>query len=181
MLDQRIDDGAADVLKDGDLAWKHDSRAVFRVTPDALADGDLAGRLARLEVSPSGPLWGPGMIEPTGDAGRIERAALAAAGTTVERITSRPLSPDGGRRPFRVKIDNVAVDGGIDDHGPFVHVAFDLPRGTYATVVLREIMKDESLTQIGGDAANGAREGRGAAGGQAGGHDGAHDGDAWLR
>lgn len=161
VLDQRIDDDAADVLKDGDLAWKHDSRAVFRVTPDALADRDLAGRLARLEVSPSGPLWGPGMIEPTGDARGTERAALAAAGTTTERITSRPLSPDGGRRPFRAKIEHVEVEGGIDEHGPFVHVVFDLPRGMYATVVLREIMKDGSRTQTGGAAASGARRGRG--------------------
>ncbi len=57
-LDQRIEDGTADKLIEGDLAWKHDSRAVFPVTAEELASGELPGRLESMEISPSGPLWG---------------------------------------------------------------------------------------------------------------------------
>jgi tRNA(Glu) U13 pseudouridine synthase TruD len=33
------------------------------------------------------------------------------------------------------------VEGGVDEHGAYVRCAFELPRGAFATVVLREIMK----------------------------------------
>jgi tRNA(Glu) U13 pseudouridine synthase TruD len=37
------------------------------------------------------------------------------------------------------------VAGGVDDHGAHVTVAFTLPAGSFATVLLRELMKAESL------------------------------------
>jgi tRNA(Glu) U13 pseudouridine synthase TruD len=33
--------------------------------------------------------------------------------------------------------------GGGDEHGPFVLLAFTLPPGSYATVLLREVMKND--------------------------------------
>jgi tRNA(Glu) U13 pseudouridine synthase TruD len=41
---------------------------------------------------------------------------------------------------MRVRISNVEVDSGADQFGPYIRVAFDLPRGAYATVVMRELM-----------------------------------------
>jgi tRNA(Glu) U13 pseudouridine synthase TruD len=35
----------------------------------------------------------------------------------------------------------VQVAGGVDEHGPHITIAFSLPAGSYATVLLREIMK----------------------------------------
>ena len=49
--------------------------------------------------------------------------------------------PRGARRPLRAPFRDAETEAGVDEHGGFVRLAFDLPRGTYATVLLREIMK----------------------------------------
>ncbi len=40
-------------------------------------------------------------------------------------------------------IHDPGVNAGADEHGPYIELSFELPRGCYATVVLREIMKNE--------------------------------------
>jgi tRNA pseudouridine13 synthase len=144
VLDQRIDAGTVGQLLEGDIAWKHDNRAVFAVTADELATGELAARLARFEISPTGPLWGEGMPRAGGAVAEVEREALAATGVSRENLATSRYRPDGGRRPFRQPVRNAEVEGGTDEHGPYIRVCFDLPRGTYATVAMREITKSDS-------------------------------------
>jgi tRNA pseudouridine13 synthase len=141
VLDRRINDGQLDQLHDGDLAWKHDSRAVFAVTAEEARSEEIPARLSRMEISPSGPLWGEGMTRAGGAIGDIEEEALAATGVPQQALVSSRFGPEGARRPLRTPIENISVSGGMDEHGPSIDVAFDLPRGMYATVVLREIMK----------------------------------------
>jgi tRNA pseudouridine13 synthase len=144
VLDARVGDGTCTTLLDGDLAWKHDSRAVFAVTREMVDSGELTPRLAALEISPSGPLWGDGMTTAAGAVGRREREALAATGVDAERVTrGSGLRPEGARRPLRSPLGNPDVEGGFDEHGPYIRLAFDLARGLYATIVLREIMKGD--------------------------------------
>ena len=33
-----------------------------------------------------------------------------------------------------------AVDAGVDEHGGYIRLSFDLPKGAFATVLCREIM-----------------------------------------
>jgi tRNA(Glu) U13 pseudouridine synthase TruD len=40
-----------------------------------------------------------------------------------------------------VKPTDIELAGGVDEHGPHITVAFTLPSGAFATVLLREIMK----------------------------------------
>jgi hypothetical protein len=41
----------------------------------------------------------------------------------------------------------VRIEGGVDEHGGYITVAFALPPGSYATVFLRELMKsDDALS-----------------------------------
>ena len=145
VLDGRVADGAIGRLTDGDLAFKHENGAVFAVTPDLAADPATAARLAAFEISPSGPLWGAGMLRAAGETDAAEIAALAAVGTTPESLREAALrsrlSLEGKRRPLRVPVIDPEVEGGLDEHGPYVRCAFELPRGSFATVVLREIMK----------------------------------------
>ncbi|MCP3903472.1 MAG: tRNA pseudouridine(13) synthase TruD [Planctomycetes bacterium] len=141
LLDQRIEDGTVDHLEPGDLAFKHDSRAAFAVTPEELTGDDLSRRLAAMEISPSGPLWGDKILRAAGAVGEREEVGLAAAGLTDDLFASARYRPDGARRPFRTPVTNPEIEGGFDEHGPYIRVAFDLPRGMYATVALREIMK----------------------------------------
>jgi tRNA pseudouridine13 synthase len=64
-------------------------------------------------------------------------------GVTEELLTASKRSSEGARRPLRTILKNPEIDAGLDEHGQFIRVAFDLPRGAYATVVLREIMKND--------------------------------------
>lgn len=143
VLDRRLSKGLLAELINGDLACRHDSRGVFRVTPEHVASGELRTRVQNLEISPSGPLWGVGMMRPDACVLEAELEALSATGLEEELFTSGKHAPEGGRRALRCTLQHASVEGGADEHGPFIRVAFDLPRGAYATIVLREIMKSE--------------------------------------
>ncbi|MCA9295404.1 MAG: tRNA pseudouridine(13) synthase TruD, partial [Phycisphaerales bacterium] len=139
VLDDRLASGTLDALQLGDLAWVHAKHAVFPVTEDELATGELEGRLKALELSPSGPIWGRGMTQTTDDVHATECAALRAFGLDPEALGDSALMPKGERRPLRITLTNSAVESGVDEHGPYIRVAFDLTRGSYATVAIREI------------------------------------------
>lgn len=143
VLDHRLDAGTFEALLVGDLAWKHDTRNVFPVTEVELATGELPDRLARFEISPSGPLWGAMRMRTFGEVARREQRAFESIGVTQEQFDRSPAAPEGERRPLRTPITNLEVEGGVDEHGGYIRVAFDLPRGSYATVVLRELMKTD--------------------------------------
>ena len=146
ILDKRLEDGTLDQLTEGDLAWNHGARKVFDISADLVRDAEIVERLARLDISPSGPLWGSRLTRPApGSAvAAVELDALAAMGFAPEKLLASPHCPDGSRRPLREPLRNADVESGFDEHGPFIRVAFDLPRGVYATIALREIMKNEA-------------------------------------
>lgn len=84
-----------------------------------------------------------------GTQGEIESQILDAEAASLDdfRILDLPkLSADGTRRPLWCPLDSVSVEGGEDDHGPYVELAFDLPKGSYATCLLREFMKADLET-----------------------------------
>ena len=72
-------------------------------------------------------------------------------GAPVNLLTDPKRGPDGGRRPLRATVRNIAVVSSTDEHGPYVQAAFDLPRGAYATVVMREVMKVDEAALTGFD------------------------------
>ena len=154
VLDRRLREAGRPGINrviEGDLAWKHETRSVFEVD-QATADCENAdgGRVRTLEVSPSGPMWGVGMCRTKGGVDKWEQEALAQEHLTEQDLCGGSQGrANGSRRPLRVVIRDAAVSGGVDELGPYVEVAFGLPRGSFATVVLREIMKTavpESVT-----------------------------------
>jgi tRNA pseudouridine13 synthase len=144
VVDRRIDQGALATLVEGDLAWKHSNGAVFAVTADDLAGGELGPRLDRLEISPSGPMWGAGMLRPQPPVVGVEQEALEAMGVAPDDFRGRDDLYKGARRPLRIPLGNPSTESGVDEYGGYIRVAFDLPAGAYATVLLREIMKSPS-------------------------------------
>lgn len=143
VVDRRLVDGLLTTLAEGDLAYRHDRGHVFRVTAEELANPELAARVERLEVSPTGPLWGPGMTRAEGATDEAELAALLSVGVSAETFTNPLKGFDGARRSLRTIMRHPEVDSGVDEHGAYIRLAFDLERGAYATVVLREIMKND--------------------------------------
>jgi len=126
-------------LEAGDLAYLHDRGAVFAVEDVATEQP----RADALEISPSAPLFGTRSSLAGGAPGERERALLAAEGLDLSDFKV-PLAGElrGERRPVRVPITDVAVAGETGPDGePAVDLAFTLPRGSFATAVLREVMK----------------------------------------
>lgn len=154
VLDGRVLEGELGGLHVGDLAFKHANGAVFDVTEGVMADSDTDRRLSVFEISPSGPMWGARVARAGGRTDEAERAALANVGLTPEDLAAfgarAPGKLEGKRRPLRVPLIDPEVEGGLDEHGPYVRCAFELPRGSFATVVLREIMKPAQ--EVGQDA-----------------------------
>jgi tRNA pseudouridine13 synthase len=81
----------------------------------------------------------PGGGEPL----RIEREVFEQAGLQGSDFRSPRLGKvRGARRPLRVKPEAVELAAGVDEHGPYVTIAFTLPAGSFATVLMRELMKN---------------------------------------
>lgn len=120
-------------LQVGDLAWRHANGAVFLVE-DA---GREQPRSDAFEISPSGPLFGRRMTAAQGRPGELEQRV--AEGLPIAALHRGPYAAPGGRRPFRFPISEGRASLGADMRGPYLELAFMLPRGCYATAVLREL------------------------------------------
>lgn len=89
------------------------------------------------EIVISGPIFGPKMKPPAGDIAAREDRLLAEFGiprTAFERFAN--LTP-GTRRPYLIWPDDLNITS--EPEG--LRLAFTLPAGSYATVVLREFQK----------------------------------------
>ncbi|MEI7658809.1 MAG: tRNA pseudouridine(13) synthase TruD [Phycisphaerae bacterium] len=144
-LDRRLEAGTFATLAAGDVAMKLDNRATFLVDEATAADPSTAARLAAFEVAPTGPFWGPEMRRAEGDADALELETLASFALTPETFANAPgrLSKlvEGERRSLRVPLIDPEIEAGVDEHGAYIRCAFELPRGCFATVVMREVMK----------------------------------------
>ncbi len=132
LVDGRLD--ALDRLWTGDIACKHVNGACFAVLDPELEQP----RADSFEISPTAPLFGCKVPLADGEAGRRERELLAAAGLTLAAFRrDNGLTMEGERRPLRVPLEEIAVA----DEGDDLLLSFRLPRGSFATAVLHEIMK----------------------------------------
>lgn len=125
----------------GDMAYKHDNGACFRVE-DPQAEQP---RCDRFEISPTGPLLGGRTTRLTGPAGEIENPVLDGEQLNENDFRQmRHLGARGGRRPLRFQPRDAGVASGQDDLGPYLELRFELDAGCYATALLAEITKDRA-------------------------------------
>lgn len=135
---RRID--SLDRLMAGDFAYKHENGACFLVE-DAAHEQP---RVEAFEISPTGPLIGYRVSMPQGEPLRIEQEAFAAFGLAPQDFKKAgSLRVKGDRRPLRVRPTDTDLAAGVDEHGPHITVAFTLPAGSFATMLLRELMKEQ--------------------------------------
>ena len=138
VLAERIRRDAMARLLQGDLAWKHDTEALFLVDDPAAEQP----RADAFELSPTGPLVGRRMREPEDEAAALERRVLESSGLRPAALESRAMRPlTGRRRPLRFPLMEAAAAPGADGRGAYVELRFALPPGCYATAVLRELGK----------------------------------------
>ena len=144
VLAQRVAHGTIGTMLSGDLAWKHDNGACFTVEDSSLEQA----RTDNFEISPTGPLLGYRMSLPQRDAQAIEQAVFDQFNLKPEdfRVEGK-LRVKGARRPLRVQPQDIDLAAGVDDHGPHITIAFTLPPGSFATVLLDELMKSDTVTE----------------------------------
>jgi len=130
-LAERLRRGWYDRLLPGDLARKTDTGGIFLVE-DAAAEQP---RLERHEIAFTGPLYGSRMRWPDGEPRALEEEVLASDGVTGDMMKAVRLP--GSRRPGRVLPEGLAVEPAADG----LRFSFTLPKGSYATTLLREFRK----------------------------------------
>ncbi len=149
VLDERLLAGTLGVLEPGDVAVGAGGHGGVAINAETLADEGLRQRFESFILSPSGPMWGYDMRRASLAVDEREVAALRRIGVSIEdfdRVRGRAGEMLGGtRRPLRIALRNVEVEGGVDERGSYVRCAFDLPRGAFATAVMAEVMKLDRL------------------------------------
>ena len=138
VLDARLQ--TLDQVFEGDLAMKHPGRSVFRVEDAALEQS----RADRFEISPTGPIFGYKMIQPTGRQAEVEERILAAEEMVPEDFrVGHGIKAKGGRRALRFPVHEPEVwwDEGLV-------LRFWLSKGSYATALLAEIMKVSLVSEL---------------------------------
>ncbi|MEW6445343.1 MAG: tRNA pseudouridine(13) synthase TruD [Pseudomonadota bacterium] len=99
-------------------------------------DASLPARLVAGDVHTSGPLWGKEGSQAEGECAAFEQGVIA-----LEPLLAAGLIREGledARRPLRVIPRN--MHWRIDEASRMLRVGFDLPSGSYATAVMREIV-----------------------------------------
>lgn len=133
-LSRRIAHGYFQQLMSGDLAKKTDTGGMFLVQ-------DLASEQARFEqreITFTGPLFGYKMRQPEADAAAFEAETLATSPVTAAQWRQHRVT--GNRRVGRIFLAPIS----LEPHPSGLALQFYLPKGAYATILLREIIKSDS-------------------------------------
>ena len=133
-LAERIGDGLFSAALAGDIMKKLDTGGLF-TCEDPAADGP---RVAGFEISPAGPMFGHRLRPAAGEALVREERVLAASGVTPADLARGGGEAEGTRRAARLPIQIA-----LEPDGDGYRCRFELPKGCYATVVMRELMKSD--------------------------------------
>ena len=130
-LAMRLEMGLFDRLVRGDIAKKYSTGGLFEIE-DENAEQE---RYKVHEISFTAPIYGSRMWKAKGSAGEIEDRILAESGVTAEQLGR--TGAKGTRRLGRLLLKDLQIDG-VDEG---LRLRFILPKGAFATTVLREFMK----------------------------------------
>lgn len=134
-----------DLVVGVDADGRPDKERLHRVTP---LNVDRVRRLcANGGALVTGVLFGSDVPLAEGRMGDIERAVVAEAGYKAEDLLI-PHLPEvasfGTRRELLAPLGPVRLEAGKDEHGAHLELSFFLLKGSYATCLLREVMKTEA-------------------------------------
>jgi tRNA pseudouridine13 synthase len=132
VLAARVARGDWDKPRPGDAMQLSGSRSYFVVER---LDDALVARCAEMDIHPTGPLWGRGDRPTRVEVGALEAACADAFPQWCAGLADAGLKQE--RRALRLPVPDLAADQ--EDDG--LRLRFTLPAGSYATVVLREILE----------------------------------------
>lgn len=122
-----------DAFEVGDIAMRHDSSGTFLVE-DPEAEGE---RARRFEISPTGPIFGKKMKQPTGAPRERETSVLAALGFPPGEPIPAPrgIRLHGTRRSLRARPQVLEL---LREENA-ARIEFTLVSGSFATVLLEDL------------------------------------------
>lgn len=131
VLAARVSSGSWEHLEAGDLAALDGRGSFFAV--DA-ADEALMARCARLEIHPTGPMWGSGQPGSGVAVHALETRIAAQFPVQCDLCTAAGMAQE--RRSLRLRVVGLSSEAELDA----VVLRFRLTRGSFATAVLRELI-----------------------------------------
>ena len=137
ILAMRVQTGNWDQYLSGDVMALAGSASVFK---SEQGDPDILPRLNALDIHPTGPLWGAGSLVTAEEAGSQEKSLPEIFSVFTSGLEKAGLKQE--RRSLRLIPENLRITP--DDDKSLV-IEFTLPKGTYATSVLREMVKAQGL------------------------------------
>jgi tRNA pseudouridine13 synthase len=126
-----------DQFIEGDILIDNEEHLIHDFDPEKIDN-----RIKEFQAHPSAPLFGSKVPLAGGKLGEMEQKILNEENLKLEdfKLLKMPkLGSHGIRRPIRFKIWDVSAE--TSENG--VIVGFSIPKGAYATSVLREVMKKE--------------------------------------
>jgi tRNA pseudouridine13 synthase len=133
VLSARVNENTWDQAKTGDCMILDGSRSFFCIDE---VDDETRERLERMDIHPSGPLWGKGELPTTGECRELESHVVSSLQDTWKMgLEKAGLKQE--RRSLRLKVDSFEWD--YSDN--ILTLRFMLRPGSYATSVLREIAR----------------------------------------
>lgn len=144
VLARRIEQKSWDQPREGDYMNLAGSRSGFPIeTPDEV----IQNRCKEKDIHPSGPLWGRGSPLVSGETMQLEVSVLKPFSEWCNGLEFVGLEQE--RRPLRIGVGDLSWSFPGDDG---LQLEFSLPAGSYATVLLRELLTVEkpNITAVGG-------------------------------
>jgi len=133
VLAERVRAGTWNRLLAGDVANLANSGSIFGV--DSVDDA-LERRCSELDLHPTGPLWGAGPLPVSGLVAELEADAIRAYQPLAAGLVRGGLEQE--RRALRTAVQG--LDWSLE--GTQLRLEFKLPRGTFATAVVHELIDD---------------------------------------
>ncbi len=132
-LAKRIEKGWYNTLLQGDIAKKTDTGGLFEVEDENIERPRFINR----EITYTGPIYGGKMMRAKGIPGELEQDILNAENIATDQFKKAKL--EGTRRPAQIYLSDLS----ITPHKDGLYFEFTLPKGSYATVLMREFTKSE--------------------------------------
>ena len=132
VLSHRVVMGNWNLAMDGDVMMLNGTHSIFSITQ---VDAEIEQRVMQHDIHPTGPLWGRGELRTSLLARQMEERVLQEC--TLWQYGLEQAELDQQRRALRLNAHDLQWSFISPNE---LHVQFSLPPGSYATMVLREIV-----------------------------------------
>jgi len=137
VLAERVRAGSWNHGLDGEVWMLSGSQSIFGPEPSSDA---LQERCGRGDIAPTGPMWGDGELRSTGAVAIVEQAIGGANPDLVVGLAANGLRQE--RRALVLRPENLSLEW---QSARDLRISFDLNKGSYATVLLRELIDSSGM------------------------------------